>query len=115
MSVRLQAVEEIMSATRETTASRGAVARRFLYAVVALIFFEVVTLMIQLAVVFQHGYLLVAKKRSEPLRIFCNRLARYGYRIMRYATLNENIRPFPFGEFPMDKDCEPPARQVLFR
>lgn len=101
--------------TRATTVGRTDILKRLIVTLVCLVFFEVLTLIIEVTTLFQYGYLLVARKRSEPLRRFCNGLAQYGYRIMRYATLNENRRPFPFAEFPADGDCEPPAKQVQFR
>ena len=101
--------------TRMTTVSRTEILRRFLVTLVCLIFFEVLKLIIQVATLFQFGYLLVSRKRSEPLRRMCNNLSQYGYRIMRYATLNDNRRPFPFAPFPEDGDCGPPAKQVQFR
>ncbi|MCJ2166287.1 DUF4389 domain-containing protein [Pseudodesulfovibrio sp. S3-i] len=101
--------------TRATTVDRGEILKRFLVTLVCMIFFQVVGLIVQVAMLFQYGYLLIAKKRSEPLRLLCNNLSQYGYRIMRYATLNDNRRPFPFAEFPKDEDCEPPVKQVQYR
>jgi len=96
------------SETRATTADRGSILKRFLVTLVCMIFFEVTGLIIQLAVLFQYGFLLIAKKRSEPLRI-------YGYRLMRYNTLNENKRPFPFSQFPEDGEGDQPTKQVQFK
>lgn len=101
--------------TVSTTVDRGAILKRFLVALVCMIVFEVTGFIIQLAVLFQYGYLLIAKKRSEPLRRFTNSLSHYGYRLMRYNTLNDNARPFPFARFPEDAECEEPAKQVLFK
>jgi len=39
-------------------------------------------------------------------------VAAYGYRVMRYLTLNDNLRPFPFSELP--QDMEPPVGEVKF-
>ncbi|BCS88572.1 DUF4389 domain-containing protein [Pseudodesulfovibrio sediminis] len=103
------------SETRATTSDRMAILKRFVVTLVCMIFFEVTGLIIQLSVLFQFGYLFVTKKRSEPLRIFCNNLSQYGYRIMRYSTLNINKRPFPFAEFPEDDECDEPVKQVQFR
>lgn len=103
------------SETRATTVDRSAILKRLLVTLVCMIFLEVTVFLVQLATLFQYCYLLVAKKRSEPLRKFCNSLAHYGYKLMRYNTLNGNRRPFPFAEFPADEDCEPPAKQVQFR
>jgi len=102
-------------ATRATTADRGDILKRFMVTLVCMIFFEVTGMLIQLSVLFQYGFLLIAKKRSEPLRGFTNTLAQYGYRLMRYNTLNDNKRPFPFDRFPEDGDCEPPVKQVQFK
>lgn len=101
--------------TRATTVNRGEILKRFIVTLVCLIFFQVLNLLIQVAALFQFGWLLVSKKRSEPLRLYCNTLSQYGYRLMRYITLNDNRRPFPFAEFPSEEDCEPPAKQVQYR
>ncbi len=103
------------TATKPTTADRGAILKRLLVTLVCMIFFEVTGFIIQLSVLFQYGYLLVAKKRSEPLRRFTNALSLYGYRLMRFNTLNDNKRPFPFNPYPEDSECEEPAKQVLFQ
>ncbi len=100
---------------RTTSADRTAILKRCMVTLVCLIFLEVTSVMVQLSVLFQYAYLLIAKKRSEPLRVFTNSLAQYAYRLMRYSTLNENKRPFPFEAFPVDNDCEPPAKQVQFK
>ena len=104
-----------MQANRVTTAERAVILKRFLFTLVCMIFFEVVSFMIQLSVMFQYGYLLAAKKRSEPLRVFTNQLSHYAHQLMRYMTLNDNKRPFPFEAFPQEEECEPPAKQVQFK
>lgn len=101
--------------TRPTTAERGAILKRLLVTLVCMIFLEVTVLLVQLSVLFQYGFLLISKKRSEPLRVFTNNLSQYGYRLMRFNTLNDNKRPFPFEKFPADEDCDPPSKQVLFK
>jgi len=106
---------DMAAASKATTADRTSILKRFLVTLVCMIFFEVTGFIIQLSVLFQFGYLLIAKKRSEPLRTFTNTLAQYGYRLMRYNTLNDNKRPFPFNPFPEDKDCEAPVKQVQFK
>lgn len=100
---------------RPTTADRSSILKRLLVTLVCMIFFEVTGLIIQLSVLFQYAYLLIARKRSEPLRNFTNTLSTYGYRLMRYNTLNDNKRPFPFNAFPDDAECEPPAKQIMFK
>ncbi|WP_285906678.1 DUF4389 domain-containing protein [Pseudodesulfovibrio pelocollis] len=101
--------------TIPTTAGRGDILKRLLVTLACLIFLEVTGLLIQIATLFQFVYLLVAKRHSEPLRRFCNALSGYAYRLMRYTTLNDNDRPFPFSRFPDDDAWEKPARQVTFK
>lgn len=105
----------MVSETRRTTAERGVILKRMLVTLVCMIFLEVTVMIVQLSVLFQYCFLLIAKKRSEPLREFCNSLSQYSYKLMRYNTLNENKRPFPFEKFPSDADCEEPVKQVQFK
>lgn len=103
------------STNKGTTADRTTILKRFMITLVCMIFFQVTGWIIQLSVLFQYGFLLISKKRSEPLRVFCNSLSQYAYRLMRYNTLNDNNQPFPFAKFPEDDDCEPPVKQVSFK
>jgi hypothetical protein len=73
---------------------------------------EILKFLIQITVVFQYVYLLVTLTYSKPLKAFTNKLAAYAYRVIRYATLNENERPFPFGEF--SKELEKAEEPVRF-
>jgi hypothetical protein len=74
--------------------------------------FEVIKIILQFAVFFQFVYLLITRKYSEPAREFSNRLSTYAYKVMRYATLNDNLRPFPFDVFP--QAIEEPVSEVTF-
>ena len=85
---------------------------RFLYTILYLIVLEILKILIQLTSLFQFIYLLLTLKYSEPARKFSNRVAAYGYRVMRYLTLNDNVRPFPFSDFP--QELEPPVSEVRF-
>lgn len=93
---------------------RASILVRLIITVVCLIAFEVVKVIVQIAVLFQFAYLLITKEYSEHLRQFTNRLSTYGYRILRYSTLNENARPFPFNPFPPEKDCEAAEKNLEF-
>lgn len=93
---------------------RIAVFTRFLVTLVCLIAYEMLKIVIYACVIFQYAYLLIAGKNSEPLKLFCNKLSMYIYRILRYATLNENRRPFPFGSLPTDNECEKSADTIHF-
>lgn len=92
--------------------SRKQIGVRFLYTLLYLVVLEVVKLVVQVSVVLQFVYLLITGKHSEPLRTFSNKLAAYAYRVIRYATLNENFRPFPFNDLP--PEMERPEDRVQF-
>ncbi len=95
----------------ESGVTRKQIGLRLLYTVLFLIVFEVLKLIIQVTVLFQYVYLLIAKDYSKPLRAFSDRLAAYAYKVIRYVTLNDNQRPFPFGEFPPEgESSEEPVR-----
>jgi len=92
--------------------SRTQILIRLFYTVLFLIVFGIVHAIINLATVFQYILLLITLKESQPVRRFANQLAVYGYRLMRYLTLNDNARPFPFSDFP--QEMEPPVSEVKF-
>jgi hypothetical protein len=92
--------------------SRTQILIRLFYTVLYLIVFGIVHFLINLATVFQYILLLITLSPSEPVRRFANQLAAYGFRVMRYLTLNDNVRPFPFSEFP--QEMEPPVSEVRF-
>ncbi len=96
----------------ESGVTRKQIGMRLLYTVLFLIVFEVLKLIIQVTVLFQYVYLLITKDYSKPLRSFSDRLAAYAYKVIRYMTLNENQRPFPFSEFPAEG--EKSEEQVRF-
>jgi hypothetical protein len=101
--------ESAMNEIETLKVARKQIGIRFLYTLLYLIVLEVLKLIVQVAVVLQFIYLLITQKHSEPLRNFSNKLAAYAYRVIRYATLNENFRPFPFNDFPaeMEKSEDP--------
>lgn len=94
------------------TPSRGQIAIRLLYSLFFLLVLEILKFLIQITVVFQYVYLLVTQTYSRPLKDFTNKLAAYAYRVMRYTTLNEHEKPFPFREFP--REVETPDEPVRF-
>ena len=101
-----------MSDMQEIAATRKQIGVRLLFTLLFLIIFEVLKLVIQITVVFQFIYLLITRKYSDPLRIFSNKVATYAYKIIRYMTLNDNYRPFPFNDFP--SMMEKPEGQASF-
>lgn len=84
---------------------------RFLYTILYLIVFEAIKTIIQIIVLFQYIYLLLTQNHNEPVRLFSNKVSTYAYKIMRYMTLCENMRPFPFNNFP--EEMEKPEDDVV--
>lgn len=80
--------------------TRSAILLRLIISIVLLIALEVLKTLVQIIVLFQYIFLLVTRSRCEPLRVFSNKISLYGYKLLRYLTLNDNIRPFPFSDFP---------------
>lgn len=101
-----------MNNIRNNSLSRKNIAIRCLYTLFFLIVFEVIKIILQFAVFFQFVYLLIARKYSKPAREFSNRLSTYAYDVMRYVTLNDNSRPFPFDVF--SEAIEEPVSEVTF-
>ncbi|MBM4295612.1 MAG: DUF4389 domain-containing protein [Deltaproteobacteria bacterium] len=102
-----------MNEVAETPAvTRKDIVIRLLLTLLFVIILEMVKCAIYLTVVFQYVYLLAAQKHSEPARAFANRLAAFAYQLIRYLTLNDNEKPFPFKTFP--GEMEPPAQEVSF-
>lgn len=101
-----------MNDIRNNSLSRKNIAIRCLYTLFFLIVFELIKIILQFAVFFQFVYLFITRKYSKPAREFSNRLSTYAYKVMRYATLNDNARPFPFDAFP--ETVEEPVSEVSF-
>lgn len=93
-----------MEAVEESSLTRKQIGIRFLYTVLFLIIFEIVKLIVQITVLFEYIYLFITMGHSDPVRRFSNKLAVFAYRLIRYMTLNENTRPFPFADFPKEMD-----------
>jgi len=92
--------------------SRKLIAIRLFYTVLFLIVLGILHGLIQLATVFQYIVLLITRKHSEPVRRFANQVATYAYYVMRYLTLNDNERPYPFTDFP--GELKAPVEEVTF-
>ena len=92
--------------------TNGMIGIRFLYTILFLLILGIIAAILKIAILFQFVVLFATKKPNEPVRNFCNQLSTYGYRLLRYITLNENQRPFPFSDYP--GAMEPPEKQVLF-
>ncbi len=95
------------------TFPRKKIAIRLFYTVFFFIVFEILKIIIQVSVLFQYVYLIISKKYSHPVRNFTNKVSVYAYRVLRYVTLNENEKPYPFHDFP--KEMELPDTEVFFK
>ncbi len=91
---------------------RGKAATRLIFTLISMIVLYVVQFVIQALSLIQYAILLITRSYSEPLRKFSNQAATYSYRLVRYITLNENQRPFPFSDLP--PALEPPEDPVRF-
>lgn len=100
------------NAPMETPLSRSKILIRLLYSILFLVVLSIIHFLIQLATIFEYIMLLITLSPSEPVRRVSNQLAVYGYRVMRYLTLNDNVKPFPFTEFP--PEMEPMVSEVTF-
>jgi hypothetical protein len=92
---------------------RGEIGIRLIFTLLFLIILSITHSVIQVITLIQYLILLITRSYSEPLRSFSNRAATYVYKLIRYITLNENVRPFPFTEFP--KEMEEPEDSARFR
>ena len=91
---------------------RGKIGLRLLFTLLFLAILSIMHFVIQVLTVIQYVILLITRSYSEPLRSFSNKAAAYVYRLIRYATLNDNTRPFPFTDFPVE--LESPETPVKF-
>ena len=106
-------MEARMEKNQENSATRKDVLIRLLYTILCLIVFEIIKLIVQIAVLFQYIFLFITLDYNKPVRNFSNKIATYTYDVIRYLTLNKNQRPFPFNDFP--EPLEEPVEEVTFR
>jgi len=92
--------------------SRKKIAIRLLYTILFLIVFEILKIIVQVCTLFQYVYLLISKSYNQPIRNFSNKVSVFAYKVLRYVTLNENEKPYPFNDFP--RELELPEDNVLF-
>jgi len=92
--------------------SRKKIGIRILYTLLFLVILGLLHFLIQMITLVQYVILLITRSYSEPLRSFSNKVAAYVYRLIRYITLNDNTRPFPFSELP--GELESPEGEATF-
>ena len=103
---------EHMEAVETSVLPRKRIVFRLLYSLVFVVVVVVFQAILLVTVLFQYIYLLITRSHSDPLRNFCNRISAHTYRALRYISLGENARPFPFSEFP--DEIEPVESDVDF-
>jgi predicted membrane protein len=91
---------------------RKKIAIRLLFTILFMIVFEILKIIIQVSVLFQYVYLLISKTYNSPVRNFSNKVSVYAYKVLRFLTLNENEKPYPFKDFPIE--FELPETEVIF-
>ena len=101
-----------MDTAPSLTNSRKSIAVRLLFSLLFLLIFELLKIIVIFSTLFQFIYLFLAGTYSQPLRRFCNKLSSYAYRLLRFVTLNDNAKPFPFAEF--SRELDPPIEDVRF-
>lgn len=98
----------------DTEYNRLDIAKRFLRTIICIIAFELVRTLTYATTFVLYIFLLISGKPSKTLQDFGNKLSCYAHSLLRYMTLNSNIRPFPFSDLPTDKDCKPSPSHINF-
>ena len=101
-----------MDTASPMTSSRKSIAVRLLFSLLFFVIFELLKIIVMFSTLFQFIYLFLAGTYSQPLRRFCNKLSSYAYRVLRFVTLNDNSKPFPFAEF--SREMDQPTEDVRF-
>ncbi len=83
---------------------RAKIGIRLIFTLLFLVILSLMHFVIQMTALIQYVVLLITRSYSEPLRSFSNKAAVYVYKLIRYITLNDNVRPFPFTDFPQETE-----------
>ncbi len=106
-------VKNLLSAVKTMLLARKDIALRLIYILFFVMILGILKGLVILAVLVQCVYVLVTTRHHPAIRDFSNKLSGYTYRVMRYMTLNENPKPYPFGDFPAN--IERPDPTVLYK
>ena len=101
-----------MNELMEIKVPRGKILIRLLLTFLYLAILFGVLCLIKVVTLIQYAILLITQNHSEPLRSFSSKAGAYVYKLIRYITLNENQRPFPFTDLP--PEMEAPEHPVRF-
>ncbi|QTA80334.1 DUF4389 [Desulfonema limicola] len=100
-----QMLLKIMEIAKRFVIARKNIAVRFINVLFFTIAWKIVSVCIFFLTLFQFIYLFFTTKHSEAIKTLSHKLTVYSYKIMRYITLNENTKPYPFGRMP--EEIEP--------
>ncbi len=102
-------LKKFWAAVKTMLLARKDIALRILY----IIFFSIALGLLKgavlLMVLVQCVHVLITTNHHPRLRELSNTLVGYTYRLMRYITLTENTRPYPFGDFPTNIEQPDPV------
>ena len=73
---------------------------RLIYSLLFLIIFALVETIVQITVLFQFIHLFLVRRENDAVRDATNKLSTYAYKVIRYLTMNDHQRPFPFTDWP---------------
>lgn len=80
--------------------ARKNIAVRTTFAIFFLMVWAVLSAMLLFLTLFQFAFLCLFARHNEAIKGFSHVLVTYHYRVLRYLTLNENLKPYPFSKFP---------------
>ena len=102
-------LKNLLSAIKTMLLARKDIALRLLYVLFFAMILGLLKGVVILVVLAQAVYVLITTRHHPALRDFSNKLVGYTYRVMRYITLNENPKPYPFGDFPANIERPDPV------
>ncbi|MEZ4527849.1 MAG: DUF4389 domain-containing protein [Desulfobacterales bacterium] len=84
---------------------RKNIAIRFVFTLVFMAVWGVASLFIFFLTLFQFAWLFLTTRQSLSILSLSHKFTVYTYRILRFISLNEVARPWPFGAFPEEMDA----------
>lgn len=93
-------LKSIAGGTWRFFVARRNIAVRATFAVFFLTAWGILDVMLFFLTLFQLAFLFVFARHAESIKGFSHVLVAYQYRVLRYLTLNANLKPYPFSPFP---------------
>lgn len=79
---------------------------RLLFAILFALIYSVAELVVGAVVVLQFGFRLITGDLNSKLLSFSKYLNHYIWQILQFVTFRQDEKPFPFADWPTDKDLE---------